>query len=41
METDFREAVERLTGRQVVAFISGNQFDPDMAAELFVLDEPI
>jgi uncharacterized protein YbcI len=41
METDLREAVERITGRHVVAFISGNQFDPDMAAELFVLDEPI
>ncbi len=37
MEPDFREAVERLTGRRVVAFISGNQFDPDIAAELFVL----
>ena len=41
MEADFREAVERITGRHVVAFISGNQFDPDMAAELFVLDEPL
>jgi uncharacterized protein YbcI len=41
MEDDFREAVERLTGRRVLAFISGNQFDPDIAAELFVLDEPI
>ncbi|HXB16339.1 MAG TPA: Na-translocating system protein MpsC family protein [Solirubrobacteraceae bacterium] len=41
MEPDFREAVERLTGRRVVAFISGNQIDPDIAAELFVLDEPL
>jgi uncharacterized protein YbcI len=41
MEPDFREAVERLTGRHVVAFISGNQVDPDIAAELFVLDEPL
>ena len=41
MEDDFREAVERLTGRRVIAFISGNQLDPDVAAELFVLDEPL
>ena len=41
MEPDFREAVERLTGRRVVAFVSGNQLDPDIAAELFVLDEPL
>jgi len=40
MEADFREAVERLTGRKVVAFISGNHIDPDIAAELFILDEP-
>ena len=41
MEPDFREAVERLTGRRVVAFVSGNQLEPDIAAELFVLDEPL
>jgi uncharacterized protein YbcI len=38
MAADFREAVERLTGRKVVAFISGNHIEPDMAAELFILD---
>ena len=38
MQRDFSAAVERLTGRSVVAFISGNHVDPDMAAELFVLD---
>jgi len=31
-------AVERLTGRHVVAFISGNHIDPDSSAELFILD---
>ncbi len=41
MEGDFREAVERLTGRRVVAFISGTQIEPDIAAELFVLDEAL
>ena len=41
MESDFREAVERLTGRKVLAFISGNHIDPDIAAELFILEEPL
>jgi uncharacterized protein YbcI len=41
MEADFREAVERLTGRRVLAFISGNHSDPDIAAELFILDAPL
>jgi hypothetical protein len=41
MEADFREAVERLTGRSVTAFISGNHVAPDIAAELFILDEPL
>jgi len=41
MEADFREAVERLTGRKVLAFISGNRIDPDIAAELFILDSPL
>lgn len=31
-------AVERLTGRHVVAFISGNHIDPDISTELFTLD---
>ena len=38
MQSQFNGAVERLTGRGVVAFISGNHIDPDMAAEVFVLD---
>ena len=41
MEADFREAVERLTGRKVFAFISGNHVDPDIAVELFILDSPV
>jgi uncharacterized protein YbcI len=40
MEPDLRKAVERLTGRRVLAFISGNHIDPDVAAELFILDGP-
>ena len=38
MQTEFNDAVEQLTGRTVIAFISGNHVDPDMAAEVFVLD---
>jgi uncharacterized protein YbcI len=38
MADDFKAAVERLTGRSVVAFISGNHVDPDIAVELFILD---
>ena len=41
MEADFGEAVERLTGRKVLAFISGNHIDPDIAAEVFILDGPL
>ena len=41
IEADFREAVERLTGRKVLAFISGNHIDPDIAAEVFILDAPL
>jgi uncharacterized protein YbcI len=40
MGSAFREAVERLTGRKVLAFISGNHLDPDIAAEMFILDGP-
>lgn len=41
MESDFCAAVERLTGRRVRAFISGNHIDPDIAAEMFILDHPL
>lgn len=41
MEADFKEAVERLTGSRVVAFISGNNLDPDIAAEVFVLEQSL
>lgn len=41
MEADFREAIERLTGRTVTTFISGDNVESDLAAELFILDEPL
>ncbi len=42
MGPKFRDAVEAATGRRVVAFMSQVCFDPDMAAEIFVLEsEPV
>ncbi len=41
MEVDFRAAIERLTGRKVLAFVSGNHVDPDIAVETFILDRPV
>ena len=38
METEFRAAVEQLTGQKVVAFLSANNLEPDVAAEIFILD---
>jgi uncharacterized protein YbcI len=38
MRAQLSTVVERMTGRSVVAFISGNHIDPDMAAEVFLLD---
>ena len=37
-EQDFREAVERITGRKVRAFISGIDVGVDTSAELFYLE---
>lgn len=41
METEFTDAVERLTGRKVIAFISGNTTSPDVATEVFILDSSL
>jgi uncharacterized protein YbcI len=41
MQADFKAAVERLTGREVTAIMTGNHLDPDIAAAIFVLDAPI
>ena len=38
MRHKFVEAVERLSGRRVVAFISNHHVGPDLAVELFLLD---
>lgn len=41
MQEDLTAAIEGFTGRKVVAFMSSNHVDPDFAAELFMLDEPV
>jgi uncharacterized protein YbcI len=38
MRERFSQAVEEITGRRVVQFMSQVSFEPDMAAEIFVLE---
>ncbi len=38
MKAAFASAVEEITGRKVIQFMSQVSFDPDMAAEIFVLE---
>lgn len=38
MQDDLIGIVENHTGRKVIAFMSDNHIEPDMAAEVFVLD---
>jgi uncharacterized protein YbcI len=37
MRERFEQVVENATGRRVIGFMSGNQQDPDMICEVFVL----
>jgi uncharacterized protein YbcI len=37
MRERFEDIAEQATGRRVVGFMSGNQQDPDMICEVFVL----
>jgi uncharacterized protein YbcI len=37
MRTDLVAAVTRLTGREVIAFLSDNHLEPDIAVETFIL----
>ena len=39
MRKRFEQVVEEATGREVVGFMSGNQQDPDMIYEVFILAE--
>jgi hypothetical protein len=38
MRDDLIKGVERVTGRTVIAFMSANHLDPDIAIESFVLE---
>jgi uncharacterized protein YbcI len=40
MRQECSERIAELTGREVVAFLSANHIDPDIGAEIFVLDGP-
>jgi hypothetical protein len=37
MRHSFEAVIEQATGRRVIGFMSGNQQDPDMICEVFVL----
>ena len=39
MRERFEQVVEDATGRKVIGFMSGNQQDPDMICEVFILDD--
>ena len=41
MSEELVAVVERLTERNVEAFMSANHIDPDAAAEIFILDRPV
>jgi uncharacterized protein YbcI len=41
MRPDLVGAVERLTGCRVVSFLADNETEPDVAAEVFVLDSAL
>jgi uncharacterized protein YbcI len=38
MEERFSRAVEEITGRRVVGFLSQVRTDPDVATEIFILE---
>jgi uncharacterized protein YbcI len=38
MRERFEEVIERVTGRNVIGFMSGNQQDPDLMCEVFILN---
>jgi uncharacterized protein YbcI len=40
MRDESSAKVAELTGRKVIAFMSANHVDPDLAAEIYVLDGP-
>jgi uncharacterized protein YbcI len=41
MARELKKGIEAITGREVVAFLSDNNLEPDMAVETFILDRPL
>jgi hypothetical protein len=41
MADRYRETIETLTGRHVVAFLSQAHVDPDITVEMFFIDGPL
>jgi uncharacterized protein YbcI len=41
MADEMKAAIERITRRKVIALMSDNHLDPDMAIEVFILDPPL
>ena len=39
-DADFRQSVERITGRTVRAFVSGIDTDTDVSSEVFYFERP-
>lgn len=37
MRQRFEEVIEKAIGREVIGFMSGNQQEPDMMCEVFIL----
>jgi uncharacterized protein YbcI len=41
MERQYRDTIESITGRRVVAFLSQAHLEPDITLEIFFLDRPL
>lgn len=41
MAAELKKGIEAITGREVVAVMSDNHLDPDLAIETFILDRPL
>jgi uncharacterized protein YbcI len=41
MATRYRDMIEELTGRNVVAFLSQAHVEPDITMEIFFIDGPL
>ncbi len=41
MERQYRDTIETITGREVIAFLSQAHLEPDITLEIFFLDRPM